>query len=92
MNNIKLLVQAQVSIFRSSTDVSSGIIQMEGDKYLIHTFELVKLFPIKIYRIFFRKDIYANQCNCLSKQFNKNVTERVMVITNLFDEENTNYT
>jgi hypothetical protein len=37
-------------------------------------------------------EIYANQCKCLSKQFNKNVTERVMVITNLFDEENTKYT
>jgi hypothetical protein len=49
MNSIKLLAQAQVSVFGHSTDVSSGIIQMEGDKHLIHTFEFVKLFPIKIY-------------------------------------------
>jgi hypothetical protein len=47
---------------------------------------------MNIYRNFFRKEIYANQCNCLSKQFNRNITERVIVTTDLFDEENTKYT
>jgi hypothetical protein len=52
MKSIKLLTQLHVSVFGHSTDVSSGIIQMEGDKHLIQTFEFVKLFPIKISRFF----------------------------------------
>jgi hypothetical protein len=86
MNSIKHLTQPQVSVFGHSAELSSGVIQTEDDKLFIHTFKFVKLFPIKIYLNYFRKKIYAHQCNCLSKQFNKNITERVIVITDLFDE------
>ena len=35
----------------------------EGDKYFIHKFEFVNIFPMKMYQNYFREEIDANQWN-----------------------------
>jgi hypothetical protein len=44
------LAESKVSVFGHWADLSPGIIKTESDKYFIHTFQFLKLFPIKIYQ------------------------------------------
>jgi len=57
------LAQPQILVFGHSAEVLTGNIQTEGDvNMMIHTFEFVKLFPIKIYQNYFRIESDADRC------------------------------
>lgn len=51
--------QPKISVFGQVT----GIMKTEGDiKHFMHTFEFVKLFPMKIHQNYFRDEFNVNQC------------------------------